>query len=441
MEAIKAQIGGGGNSTISYDENTNEVSFSGRNVVTDSPDVGDILCHDENRKYRFIQLDTYHGGTFPSAWETLGVVAMRKGNQVWIVAKENAQKKFMDVYPYIVSGYQLDGAEHTAQLRLHGKPSTSTYYEFKYTANTDEEFVSQLKQFLTDNGETDWSAYIKDGEVCLQYDNFTSAEYLSASITQATGITLKAKCEIDMPQVPQAMRKCGNKGNFVWNAAKAKQILKNDQTNIAHNPSSDLSSVPSYPVCYPAFCGTSQYQSDHCLWLRQRYCQDPDNPTLAEWEAYIDDLMPVSPSMTGGFAQDFRDGKNVSDKIKDVNYTSPDGTQKPLYPGANWCSKFFDGKGYMPTQYEFYEMFKDLTLGLTGVTNQTADAVNRSLYAIGGNTITTTASYWLCTRGNSSIARLAYGSGGTDSGNFYYSRRCISVLLLDLNSNDRKDII
>ena len=67
METKSAQVGGGENSHISYDENTNEVSFAGRNVVTDNPGVGDILCHDENRKYRFIQLDTFHAGTFPSA--------------------------------------------------------------------------------------------------------------------------------------------------------------------------------------------------------------------------------------------------------------------------------------------------------------------------------------------------------------------------------------
>ena len=440
METKTSQIGGGGNSTISYDENTNEVSFSGRNVVTDSPGVGDILCYDESRKYRFIQLDTFHAGTFPSAWETLGVVAMRKGNQVWIVAKENASKKFMDVYPYIVTGYTLDGQEHSAQLRLHGKPSTSTYYEFKYTASTDSEFVSQLKQFLTDTGETDWSAYIKDGAVYLQYDNYTSAEYLLASITQTTGITLKEKCIIDMPKAPSARRKCGNNGTFVLNVARARLFYKNDNTNTGYNPSSDLSRVPNYPVCYPAFCGTSQYQDDHCLYLRQRYCKDPDHPTLAEWEAYIEDIAPVSPAMIGCFAPKWR-GQEVFDSIKDITYSATDGTQKPLYPGANYCTKFFGGKGYMPTQYEFYEMFKDVTLGITGVTNQTADAVNRSLYAIGGNTITASESYWLCSRSNSAGCQAIDITGSSDGLYFFYSRRCISVLLLDLNSNDRKDII
>ena len=90
----------------------------------------------------------------------------------------------MEVYPYVVSGYELDGTEHTATLKLHG----SETFDFKYTASTDNEFAEALKSFLTGHSFTDWSAYIKDGEVYLQYDNYTSAEYLSASITQATGI-------------------------------------------------------------------------------------------------------------------------------------------------------------------------------------------------------------------------------------------------------------
>ena len=432
METKTSQIGGGGNSTILYDENTNEVTFAGTNVVTNSPGVGDILCYDENRKYRCIRLDTYHAGTIPSAWETIGVVAMRKGCRVWIVAKENATHKFMDVYPYVVTGYELDGTEHTAQLRLHGKPSTETYYEFKYTASTDSEFVTQLKQFLETNGETDWSAYIKDGEVYLQYDNYTSPEYLVASITHAIDITLQEKSVVNMPKTPLVQRRSGNNVYFIWNAAKAKQYLLQDFTSTVYNPSSDLSNVPNYPICWPAFAGISQYRNDHCLWLRQQYCKDPDNPSIEEWEAYIESLTPISPYMTGTFAPEFR-CRDIFDSIKDITYKASDGLLKPLYPAANYCSKFFDGKGYMPAQYEFYDMFKDITLGLTGITEQTADAINRSLYAIGGNTLLVTQSYWLCARGNASSVRIAKGSGNTDNEYAYYKYLCIPALQLDLS--------
>ena len=400
-------------------------------MVTKSPKVGDIVCYDENRKVKFIVLDTFHAGTFPAAWETVGVVVLRKGNQVTICSKYNESKKFMEVYPYIVSGYTLDGVEHTAQLRLHGRPGTDTWYEFKYTANTDSEFVTQLKQFLTDSGETDWSAYLMDGKVYLQYDNYTSAEYLSASITQATGITLEAKCEIDMPQIPSIRRKCGNNGHFVWNAAKTKQTYINDRTDTAYNPSSDLNSVPNYPVCYPAFCGTSQYQDDHCLYLRERYCKDPNNPTIAEWKTYIDDITPASPVMIGAFAPKWR-GRDIFDNIKDITYTATDRTQKPLYPGANYCSKFLDGKGYMLGMYECNELFKDIAYGLSGVSVENSDPINRSLFAIGGNTVSLSFPFWLCGRILNRYAYVAVESGNTDGGHFCLSRRSIPIARMEL---------
>ena len=75
MEEKKISMGGG-KTEVSLSENTNEVNITGVNVVTKSPKVGDIVCYDENRKVRFIALDTFHAGTFPAAWETVGVVVL-----------------------------------------------------------------------------------------------------------------------------------------------------------------------------------------------------------------------------------------------------------------------------------------------------------------------------------------------------------------------------
>ena len=90
---------GGGKSEVLLDEATNVICVAGVNVVTSQPGVGDILCRDESGGYRFIRLDTFQAGTFPSAWETLGVVVWRRGNQVKVVSKHNEQRKWMDVYP------------------------------------------------------------------------------------------------------------------------------------------------------------------------------------------------------------------------------------------------------------------------------------------------------------------------------------------------------
>lgn len=401
--------------------------------MTDNPKVGDIVCYDENRKIRFIALDTFKAGTFPSAWETVGVVVIRKGNQIKICSKENKSCRQMEVYPYIVSGYALDGIEHAAQLRLHGKPTTETFYEFKYTASTVDEFVAALQQLLTSNGETDWSAY-KDGEdrVILQYDNYTSAEYYGSSVTYATGLILTAKFTFDYPEFqPNFWRKCGNRGNGVWHTERAKEIYINDIEASGYNPPSDVSSVPSYPVCYPAFCGTSAYQEDHCLWLRQRYCKDPAHPTLEEWKAYIDSLAHIVPYMTGGHAPKWREGQILGANLRDVVYRTADGTNRKLYPAVDYCSEFMGGQGYMPSMTELIEAFRSVTYGLSGITRDKSDPINRSLYAIGGSSIQCNATYWIAGLG-ATAPRTAGGSGIVDSLYFYYTCRTVPFATIEL---------
>ena len=396
-------------------------------MVTDNPGVGDILCYDENRKYKFIQLDTFRAGTFPAAWETLGVVVLRKGNTVTVCSKNNTTKKFMEVYPYIVTGYTLDGAEHTATLKLHG----SETFEFKYTASTDEEFVEALKSFLTTNSFTDWSAYIMDGKVILQYDNYTSDE--SSTTTTATGLTLTTRLSMDLQEIqPSFLRKCGNYGSGIWSVNGIVQQFQKDRSETAFNPREDVTSVPSYPVCYPAFCGTSEHRDkDYCLWLRQQYCADPAHPTLAEWNRYIQDITHVIPCMVGGNAPKWRDGKAITDRLKDVVYQAPDGSMKKLYTGAVWCSEFLGGKGYMITTAEMDEAFGDVTYGMSGVARDEADPINRSLYAIGGDFISVTSAYNFPYIISGRTIRVSF-SGYYDNAYAFSALRVIPVARIDL---------
>ena len=423
MEDYKTVIGGG-KTEISLDEATNEISVKGVNVLTTQPAIGDIVCYDESRKIRFIVCDTFHAGTFPVAWETVGVVVLRKGNQVTICSKHNEAKKFMEVYPYVVSGYVLDGSEHTVQLRLHGKPTTSTYYEFKYTASTDSEFVSQLKQFLTTNGETDWSAYLMEGKVILQYDNYTESERLSTNITQASGLTLKEKFKIDFPETqPAFFRCCGTIGRGVWNVFQAKKTFEKDINNVAYNPSNDVNSVPSYPVCWPAFAGTSEYQEDHCLWLRQQYCKDPAHPTIEEWERYIDDIMHRIPYMLAGHAPKWRDGAMLSANFKGITYQATNGARKPLYPAVKYCSEFMGGVGYLPSMLELIEAFGNMEGEL--------DPVNVSLRVIGGNVISFTTR-WTSARNGEDTVWAAVSLGCPDSSSVFNNNNSVPFARIEL---------
>ena len=386
--------------------------------MTDNPGVGDILCYDETRRIRFIQLDTYHAGTFPAAWETLGVVVMRKGNQVTVCSKHNESKKFMEVFPYIVTGQVLDGAEHTATLKLHG----SDALDFKYTASNSEEFLTALKLFLSTNGFTDWSAYIKDREVYLQYDNYMSAEYPNEN-TQAAGLTLTSRQEIDFPEkTPNYRYKRGGFGNPVWHIERAKEYYMVDIESSQYNPTKPLTGLPLLPVCWPAFCGTSRYRDgDKCLWLRERYCQDPAHPTLQDWYEYLDDSRIAIPAMTGGASSDETEKQRVmTGNVKDVAYMTQAGDKKSLYNAHVYCSEFLEGKGYMPSIAEFSEAFGTVTYGLKDVERDKSDPVNRSLFVIGGDSIACNRSYHIASR-NLLGSLWLMGEASFLSGSFAYA--------------------
>ena len=420
--AVKSKM----ESTVGLIENTGKVVIDGVNVVTANPKVGDVVCYDENRKVRFIALDTFEAGTFPVAWETVGVVVLRKGNKVTICSKAGKNLKMLEVLPYVVTGYTLDGSEHTATLNFYG----SEIKEFRYSANTDSEFVTQLKQFLTDNGETDWSAYIMEGKVILQQNNYTDP-YMKQ--TTAEGLTLTTMLDMNLEPEGNPRRRCGSNGWAVYHAGLIKERYSEDVTGIA-NPSADVTYIPSYPVCWPAFAGTSQYNEDHCLWLREKYCKDPAHPKKEEWKAYIDDMVIDIPVMTGTGGVEYRRGMEKTALLKDVEYQATDGSRKKLYPGVVYCSDFMDGRGYFPSMAEQFEAFGTLTYGLSGAdTINKADPVNRSLHAIGGTTIYCYTPRWILSKTNSISMRNCSVNGFIDGNPTGRAFRCIPFADIDLS--------
>ena len=424
-------------SAVSLIESTGRAVFDGVNVITENPGVGDIVCYDENRKIKFIQLDTFQAGTFPSAWETVGVVVLRKGNRVTVCSKHNETHKFMAVYPYVVTGYELDGAEHTVQLRLHGKPTSTTYYDFTYSATTDGEFVSQLQQFLETNGETGWSAYINGEEVWLQYNNYNDVE--EQKKTKSPELSIVPRVSVDTSYTSHLKRKCGVDGYAVYCQERAGESLYKDINNTASNPDKQVTTIPVHGICWPAFAGKSQYRDqDYCLWLRQQYCKDPDNPTVEEWRKYIGSLQPVMPAMLGNNAPEYRSGKRQTDRVRIIRYKNVEGNIRPLYEAADYCIRFMDGKGYLPSVYEFILAFSGITYGLSGVGRQDSDPINRSLYAIGGNGISSNGNYWLGNLYSDVIQWHVSGYGIVDAYNSFYIRKT-AIPFADIDLSELTD--
>lgn len=91
-----------------------------------------------------------------------------------------------------------------------------------------------------------------------------------------------------------------------------------------------------------------------------------------------------------------------------------------LYPAFNYCATysvssvtgFTAGNWWLPSMKELYLLIRDVTYGLSGITNATADALNRGLYTSGGTTVNIISYYWSSTEYSASGAWCYYDGGG-----------------------------
>ena len=402
-------------SDISLVKANNTAYVDGTNVCISQPKVGDIQIQKDDSSISYISLDTYKSGAFPSGWTTLGVVAARSGNKVIVVPKiandGERSLKWMDVYIYVVTGYVLDGASHTASINLQG----SGALDFTYTASDTATFVAALKQFIANAGKSsDFSAYLHtDGRVMLQWDT-----YNASPSTSATGLTLTPKVALDYSTIYELpMRKCGTIGEGVWNFESAVQYFKNDNQSTSYNPATDVTAIPSYPVCKPGYLGTSQYQSDHCAWLRAKYGEGEDG-----WYAYMHDLEFAEDSPFAAGKEELRYGDKATETLGDVTYTASDGSTKYLYPAFHYCKSI---GCHMATAWEFERIAKSWKLDYS-------DAVNRSYYAVCGQHLPPNSFWWLCGRNSVASSFIAVNIGYVDGSDFFYRFLVLALSLSEI---------
>ena len=375
-------------STVALIENVNKVVIDGVNVVTtQQPGVGDILCRDESGGYRFIRLDTFQAGTFPSAWETLGVVVIRKGDTVTVMSKELEKLPWCPICIYLVSGITLDGEEHVTTVKRYG----DTVTDITYSGTTLSEVAEDLKAgFAAVAEEFPFDlAFAVEGET-VRITDYSGLSYNALSFSGlSTRTPIKEMSLYDRRGYPGlAVVADGYVTSGVPNVAAAVDHFKEDINDSRCNPSADMTSYGDYPICWPAFAGTSKYQSDHCLWLRQRHCKDPENPTFEEWKSYIAGQKIVA-AMYNGTAPEWRweTAKESVEELKDLTYTDADGETRPLFPAARAAALAFDGRGYVPSQLEISEAFGDVNYGIGGVVPEDYDPITRALLAVNGRAL------------------------------------------------------
>lgn len=386
------------------------------NVFVKIPERGDACVGRlSDKKLFYIKADTLVTSELDkSEWEVQGVVSHREGKKVTIVGLNNLDNiAFCDRVWYYLSGYALDGAEHTIVLAIPTKANWNKSVEktITYTANTVEEFISALNAAFeadADFTDQDWYADLTaDGRVRVHYVATVSRNY---DFTAKSGIT-KTDSMPEFKQCPRLRRKSGLNilagGICSWHRALA--YYRNDNGTSAEQggrTAEQTSIKQTWPVNLPTWLGTStKNPGDFCKPLRDVYGEGEEG-----WLRFMRSCVSITDTDYGIMMYD---GIEMSKLFSSFTYTSRKVTEaRYMCPASGWCASFSTsclpaGSWYLPTPKELTELMRDITQG-TG----TPDVLNRTIVAAGGKAISNGSTQWACARYSLDYAWNFYGTYG-----------------------------
>lgn len=372
------------------------------NVFVKIPERGDAcIGRLSDKKLFYIKADTLVTSELDkSEWEVQGVVSHREGKKVTIVGLNNSGGiAFCDRVWYYLSGYTLDGAEHTIVLAIPTKANWDKSVEktITYTASTVEEFISALNAAFeadTDFTDQDWYADLTaDGRVRVHYVFGTWQNY---NFTAKSGIT-KTNSMPELKQCQRLRRKSGQAtqigGICSWHRALA--YYRNDcgdKSEQGGRTAEQTSIEQAWPINLPTWLGTStKNPGDFCKPLRDVYGEGEDG-----WLRFMRSCVSITDTDYGVM---MFDGIAMGKLLSSFKYTSRKVVEpKYMFPANGWCVSFSTscmpaGSWHLPSVKELVELMRDITQG-TG----TPDVLNRTIVAAGGKAISNGSSRWACVR-------------------------------------------
>lgn len=386
------------------------------NVFVKIPERGDACVGRlSDKKLFYIKADTLVTSELDkSEWEVQGVVSHREGKKVTIVGLNNSDAVvFCNRVWYYLSGYTLDGAEHTIVLAIPTKANWNESVEktITYTANTVEEFISALNAAFeadADFTDQDWYADLTaDGRVRVHYVFVT---WQNNNFTAKSGITKTNS----MPEFKQCTRlrcKSGHttKSGGICSWHRSLAYYRNDNGALPYQGgrTAEQTSIKQvYPINLPTWLGTStKNPGDFCKPLRGVYGEGEEG-----WLRFMRSCAAITDTDYGIMMYDSRE---MSKLLSSFTYTSRKVVEpKYMFPASVWCTSLSTsclqvGSWNLPTPKELVELMRDVTQG-TG----TPDVLNRTIVAAGGHAISNSSFYWTCVRVSPSDVWHLFGTIG-----------------------------
>ena len=410
------------------------------NVFVKIPERGDACVGRlSDKKLFYIKADTLVTSELDkSKWEVQGVVSHREGKKVTIVGLNNSGNiAFCDRVWYYLSGYTLDGAEHTIVLAIPTKANWDRSVEktITYTASTVEEFISALNAAFeadTDFTDQDWYADLTaDGRVRVHYAFDVWQNY---NFTAKSGIT-KTNSMPELKQCERLRRKSGQAtqvgGICSWH--RSLDYYRNDNGALPEQggrTAEQTSIKQAWPINLPTWLGTStKNPGDFCKPLRGVYGEGEEG-----WLRFMRSCVSITDTDYGIMMYD---GRDMSKFLSSFTYTSRKVAEpKYMCPASRWCTSFSTsclqvGLWHLPAPKELVELVRDITQG-TG----TPDVLNRTIVAAGGKAISNGSLQWTCARyGPYSAWRCSGTHGCLNAATVYLAGLVASPLSLHILEN------
>lgn len=398
--AYKADTGKGADeSQVSLIKAGNICRYDGRNVVVGlrSARTGSVAYLDGAHALRFAAPGTFKSDGLPEGGEVVGVVVIGVDHQdfrgeVAVMSKTFATAKMLERWFVRLSGYTLDGTDRTGTLSVWEASdnwAAAHDYAVGYNADSAEALASQLNAYFKANEPfvaQDWVAEADgDGNVTL---NYALTNYCQFSNAAKDGFALAPT--ISLQDKNKILKRNGQRSidNTIANWPSALEYFRGDKADKTYNPAADVTTTKiSAPICLPGYLGTSEYQSDHCSYLRGVYGEGEEG-----WLKFMEGFLPAY--MSGN-----DDAKRKTYYLAGIKYAGQDGAEKYASPAASLAANL----GYdheLLKQGEWVLPDIDLLFSLVGqlkyptTNDRDADPVNSALKAIGAPELKNNSNLW-----------------------------------------------
>ena len=448
--AYEADVKSNYESQVSLIGADNSIKFDGRNVIVDiqSAKTGSIAVLDGNHALHFVSVETFSSVSFMSNFEVVGVVRIGVDHpsfrgKVAIMYKAPAVKPISAIYQYRLTGFTCDGTDRTGTLSIRGASDSwaaNHDYAISYNAANELALVGQLNTYFKSNEPfktQGWVAKLNDDntiDLLFKFTDWRQAGYN----TGKAGFALSANLFPEWISTTAMLHTNGQRSGegTIANWARALAYFRDDNSSTTYNPSKDVASVKvSYPICLPGYLGTSQYQSDHCAYLRSVYGEGEQG-----WLKFMASFLPMRPTEYGsnGDKAKYGDARRNTYYLASQKYVDADGNTQPASPAADFAANIaFDhellkkGQWVMPDSDLLFDVIGGIEYPTTN--NRDADIINRALKAIGAPAFGNSSYVWSCSRYNAGGCWCAHGgSGYANGGNLYSSNLVVPLVLLEV---------